>query len=154
MNLLGDPTDPTTPISTGSASFEETLRTGPRLLEQHGFAPTITIEGDFGLLSTEQSSVLAAAAGEAFANLLKHGDPGRPCAISVRVTADLAELTTTNHPRAESAPTAGQGNLGLFGMRQRMAEMGGTVGAQRAGSQWQTRVLLPLAVNSQAGRPR
>lgn len=144
MELLDDPTDPASPISIGSSSLTEALISGRALLEQHGFAPTITVEGDLGLLSEERSSVLGAAAEEAFANLVKHGDPSQPSTVVVWVTADRAELTTLNHPRTETAPTPVGAALGLHGMRRRVAELGGEVIAEQIGSQWQTRILLPL----------
>lgn len=148
MDLLGDPTGPATPVSIGSSSLTEALRSGRALLEQHGFAPTITVEGDVELLSEERSRVLGSAAGEAFANLVKHGDPSRPSAVSVLVTADHAELTALNHPRTEIAPGLTGTALGLHGMRRSMAELGGTVSAEQIGSQWQTRITLPLAAGS------
>lgn len=142
MELLGDPT---APVQTGSTSFDEALGNGRVLLHQSGFTPTITVAGDTRMLTDERSQVLGATAGEAFANMVKHGDPSRPCSVSVSVDAEHAEFSTLNHPRADAATALAISPLGLHAMHERLAALDGAVSTGLVGSQWHTRILLPLS---------
>lgn len=74
---------------------------------------------------------------------MKHGDPSQPSSVAVLVTSDHAKLTTLNHLRTEISPVLTGTTLGLHGVRQRVAELGGTVSAGQIGTQWQTHILLP-----------
>lgn len=150
MQVLRDPATPNPPV-TGAASLVEALRNGMVTLRQHGFAPTITIEGNVGCLTELQSTALGAAAGEAFANVVKHGETRRPVAVVVLVTQAQIDLTVLNYAPSRPGTTAA-GGMGLWGMQQRVAEVGGTVTAEPSGAQWQTRVRIPLLPSNQ--RPR
>jgi signal transduction histidine kinase len=142
MSLLHDEEGSAVPI--GPSSLADAVRAGQTLLQEHGFRAEISIQGDLGRLSAEQSTLLGAAAGEAFANLVKHGDPARPCAVVVAVTRQQAELTLLNHPRTGESPTSSDDSFGLLAMRRRMTEAGGTASAEKVGEQWRVRIQLPL----------
>lgn len=156
LRFLSDPAIPAaqgTAASTGpsaGSSTAEALRAGEALLQQHGFRPTIEIEGDPGRLTPHQSSVLGAAAGEAIANVVKHGDPSRPVAVVLSIGSGQAELDVLNYATQAPAPS-GEKPLGLWGMQQRLAEVGGTVTASRIDDQWQTRVVLPVGTSDPRG---
>lgn len=149
MSLLHDEEGSAVPI--GPSSLADAVRAGQTLLQEHGFRAEISIQGDLGRLSAEQSTLLGAAAGEAFANLVKHGDPARPCAVVVAVTRQQAELTLLNHPRTGESPTSSDDSFGLLAMRRRMTEAGGTASAEKVGEQWRVRIQLPLRADDGRG---
>ena len=150
MGLLRDPVDLGTSGSTGSSSLAEALRVARSVLHQHGFPATFSIEGDLNLLTTHQSDIAAAVAGEAFANLVKHGDPARPTAVVVSIGPEHADLMVLNHVRSAANGARTDETFGLWGMRERLAEVGGTMTARQIGAQWQVHVQLPVAT---AGTP-
>jgi two-component system sensor histidine kinase DesK len=68
---------------------------------------------------------------EAATNVLRHGD-ARQCTVSLRVAGDRAELTVENDG-APDPPTGDRPGSGLAGLRERMAELDGTLRAGPAG---------------------
>ncbi|GAA2915481.1 sensor histidine kinase [Streptomyces mexicanus] len=91
-----------------------------------------TITGSAAGLPAPVQSALGWVVREAATNVLRHGD-ARQCTVSVRVADGRAELTVENDGVPE-APPAGRPGSGLAGLRERLAELGGTLRAGPAGT--------------------
>lgn len=102
----------------------ETLRA---MLRNGGQGEDVEIEGEVRKVPTKVSQALVRAGQEAMTNAHKYA-PGAPVRIALRYRPDRVELDVVNPPADGVRPlaTAGSG-LGLVGMRERIALVGGTV---------------------------
>ncbi|MFF0465531.1 sensor histidine kinase [Streptomyces mexicanus] len=91
-----------------------------------------TITGSAAGLPAPVQSALGWVVREAATNVLRHGD-ARQCTVSVRVADGRAELTVENDG-VPASPSAGRPGSGLAGLRERLAELGGTLRAGPAGN--------------------
>ncbi|MEV6793928.1 histidine kinase [Streptomyces sp. NPDC051320] len=99
------------------------------VLEAAGITCEVTGSAD-GLTGDVQSA-LGWVVREAATNVLRHGD-ARRCVIDVSRSASDARLTVDNNGAAGTAGAATTGS-GLAGLRERLAALGGTLVAGRAG---------------------
>ncbi|MBB4887544.1 two-component system sensor histidine kinase DesK [Streptomyces netropsis] len=74
-------------------------------------------------------SALAWVVREATTNVLRHADAGR-CAVRMRVVEGVAVLVMENDG-VPSGPDGPDGGSGLAGLRERLADLGGTIAAER-----------------------
>jgi two-component system sensor histidine kinase DesK len=121
------------------------------VLTAAGIDCTVTGPPAGGLPAPVQSA-LAWVVREAVTNVLRHGNPQR-CTVALRTAGDRIELSVENDgapvPEAESEAEAGSGSWsghaspaggsagrgsGLAGLRERLAEIGGTLRAGPAGT--------------------
>ncbi|MFI8307570.1 sensor histidine kinase [Streptomyces sp. NPDC085927] len=105
-----------------------------------------TVTGPAVGLPAQAQSALGWVVREAATNVLRHGD-ARWCAVEVRVREDRAVLTVENDGAPDGAGGPGRGS-GLVGLRERLAEIGGTL---RAGPAGDGRFLLTAEVPSGPG---
>ncbi|WAX81935.1 histidine kinase [Streptomyces sp. KMM 9044] len=96
-------------------------------------------------LPPQVQSALGWVVREAATNVLRHGD-ARQCAVEVRALEGRAVLTVDNDGVPDGADGPGRGS-GLVGLRERLAEIGGTL---RAGPTGDGRFLLTAEVPSSA----
>ncbi len=96
-------------------------------------------------LSSTAEAALALALREGVTNVVRHSAASR-CEISLREEAGVALLTIADDGRGGSAPEG----AGLAGMRERIAELGGSVERQVDGG---TRLLLRLPLQAGASTP-
>jgi signal transduction histidine kinase len=83
---------------------------------------------------------------ESLTNVLKHAGPGTRVQVHLRYGGDTVELEVADDGLGRPGPRQRGGGLGLLGMRERTAALGGTLEAKaRAGSGWVVRVTVPLA---------
>jgi signal transduction histidine kinase len=110
----------------------ETLR-----LMAEGEAVRFEVRGDPGPVSVEATLTVIRVAQEALINAVKHA-PGAQRTMNLRFTDDTVSLTVANGPpRAPRSTVATRGTgMGVVGMRERAALLGGTLraGPQRSGS--------------------
>ncbi|MBA3022124.1 histidine kinase [Propionicimonas sp.] len=145
MNLLRDPSVSVEALSAGRTSLAGALTEARDGLAKDGFSTTVSVEGDLNRLPAAQSETLAAVTAEAAANMVKHGDPRQPSGIVVQVGEADAELAFINAAAPATTPDDdGRERLGLWGMRQRLGGLGGSVQAGAEDQRWVTRVRLPL----------
>ncbi|MFC5851686.1 sensor histidine kinase [Streptomyces chlorus] len=90
-----------------------------------------TVNGPAVGLPAQVQSALGWVVREAATNVLRHGD-ARRCAVDVRVLEGRAVLTVENDGAPDGAGGPGRGS-GLIGLRERLAEIGGTLRAGPAG---------------------
>ncbi|MGW3680204.1 sensor histidine kinase [Streptomyces prasinus] len=105
-----------------------------------------TVTGTAVGLPAQTQSALGWVVREAATNVLRHGDP-RWCAVEVRVLEERAVLTVENDGAPDGAAGPGRGS-GLIGLRERLAEIGGTL---RAGPTGDGRFLLTAEVTLPSG---
>lgn len=104
-----------------------------------------TVTGPETGLPAHIQSALGWVVREAATNVLRHGD-ARRCTVEVRVLEGRAVLTVENDGVPDDAGGPGRGS-GLVGLRERLAEIGGTL---RAGPTEDGRFLLTAEVPSGA----
>ncbi len=117
-------------------------------LRRHGFGVSVTSDGDLQALPGTLARVLGKVSREAVNNIIKHGVPGSACSILVEVGSQDVELGFLNPLPAQTGHDSPPDlePLGLAGMRERVAAVGGVLVAQPSGGQWLTRVTMPFGL--------
>ncbi|GAB3389633.1 sensor histidine kinase [Amycolatopsis echigonensis] len=112
-------------------------------LAEHASAE-FAIEGEAGAVGPETTHTMVRAAQEAMTNAAKYA-PGAPRSLRLAFTADHVKLTVHNGPATEPrrAELAGGSGVGLVGMRERAALLGGTLRAGPADDGWTVELELP-----------
>ncbi|MGW6446325.1 sensor histidine kinase [Lentzea sp. NPDC055074] len=106
-----------------------------RLAESHGAKCRVTGGGP---VSVEIAQTVIRAAQEALTNAHRHA-PGSDVEVSLEYEASVLRLTVT-----DNGTRRGQGSgMGLTGMRERAALLGGTLSAGPGGPGWTVRMELP-----------
>ncbi|MEV0280385.1 histidine kinase [Streptomyces sp. NPDC050610] len=105
--------------------LEEALR-----LMAEGEGVAFDVLGEPAPVSVETAQTALRVAQEALTNALKYA-PGAPRSMTLEFTADAVSLTVVNEPASAPVPRAGtEGTgMGLVGMRERAALVGGTLRA-------------------------
>lgn len=116
-----------------------------------------TISGSAEGLPAPVQSALGWVVREAATNVLRHGD-ARRCAVTVDVTDGRAVLTVENDGLPESSPAgppgSGLAGSGLAGLRERLADLNGTLRAGPAdGGRFRLTAEVPLPPNKPPARP-
>jgi signal transduction histidine kinase len=91
-----------------------------------GLDATYLTVGTVREVAATLESTLFRVAQEAVTNTLKHASPGARLDVRLRFLDDAVELEVTDDGGAARAGTTGAG-LGLIGMRERIAAVGGTL---------------------------
>lgn len=134
---------PTTPAGATDQPASEAIRACTESLQAKGFTVFTTIDGDLDELPTALTPTIRAVIGEACANIERHADPARPCTIIVSVDSGTLDALFRNEVRAGTEASVAPG-VGLAGLRERLALVGGELDAGREGTQWLSRVAIPL----------
>lgn len=115
-------------------------------LESAGFPTMVSIDGDLAHVPASVKGPLAAALGEAAANVERYGLRGQPCAISLWVDSGGLGLVVSNEvARQDDAIADNRVGLGLLGVAERVSAIGGDMDVEREGSTWWMRITVPLA---------
>ncbi|MGW7532302.1 sensor histidine kinase [Amycolatopsis sp. NPDC054798] len=103
-----------------------------------------SIEGEAGTVGPETTHTMVRAAQEAMTNAAKYA-PGSTRDLRLAFTADRVRLTVHNGPATEPlrAELAGGSGVGLVGMHERAALLGGTLRAGPADGGWTVELELP-----------
>ncbi|MFE9771041.1 sensor histidine kinase [Streptomyces sp. NPDC005931] len=110
------------------------------------------VTGSVTGLPVPVQSALGWVVREAATNVLRHGDPRR-CTVGLTVRQGQVVLTVEN----DGVPSGGGsgGGSGLVGLRERLAELGGTLRAGPAGSGlFRLTARVPLPSPARPGAPR
>jgi signal transduction histidine kinase len=109
-------------------------------------AVSFQVDGKPGPVAVETAHTVVRAAQEALTNAVKYA-PGATRTMTLTFTADTVRLTVANGPATTSPPTdiAGGTGMGLVGMRERVALLGGTMhaGPDTEGRGWRVDVEAP-----------
>jgi signal transduction histidine kinase len=148
--LLGTLRDEDTAIGSDAASLG--LSSLPTLIED---ATTVGLRVSFEQVGTPiplpplVELNLYRIAQESLTNVLKHAGPGTRARVHLRFADTAVELEVTDDGLGRPGPRQRSGGLGLLGMRERAAALGGSLDAKaRAGTGWVVRVTVPLKVNA------
>lgn len=86
---------------------------------------------------------------EALTNVVKHAGAGTRVSVQLRYREDGIELEVADDGRGRRSQRGTGASLGLVGMRERAASLGGLLEAtSRVGSGWIVRITVPLPVRS------
>ncbi|MFJ3856381.1 sensor histidine kinase [Streptomyces sp. NPDC090085] len=117
------------------------------MLESSGHHDALTVEGEAGPLPVRVTQGILRVAQEALTNAARHA-PGAEVTVRLDCTGGAAVLTVRNGPPALPVAAVPGSGLGLVGMRERVALLGGSVttgpvteGPDRGG--WQVRAEVP-----------
>ena len=146
--LLGTLRDEETMIGPVTASLD--LDSLPTLVDDAaaaGLRVTLERVGDPVSVPPLVGLNLYRIAQESLTNVLKHAGPGTRARVHLRYGADSIELEVADDGMGRPGPRQRSGGLGMLGMRERAAALGGTLdAAARADSGWVVRVTVPLGV--------
>lgn len=123
---------------------DDGLRAVVASLEAHGFEPEVTVDGRLEDVPPSLVHTVLACLGEAGANIERHGEPGTACAIIIHTTDVAFDAVFFNTIRAGGATSPA--GVGLTGLRERLAAVGGEIAGVPEGSQWMTRITIPLGI--------
>ena len=144
--LLGTLRDEETVIGPVTASLD--LDSLPTLIEDAtaaGLRVSFERVGDPFPLPPLVGLNLYRIAQESLTNVLKHAGPGTRVRVHLRYGPGTVELEVVDDGLGRPGPRQSSGGLGLLGMRERAAALGGTLEAKaRAGSGWVVRITVQL----------
>ena len=131
----------TPPLATAETLREDVAEYSARLREA-GF--TVETDVSVRVLSAARARTLSAVAREAMNNMLRHARPAARCRISIRDDGDDVVAHFANPSRRPGRSPAG---LGLTGIRERLALLGGSSRVVQDGATWELVVRLPHGVD-------
>ncbi|GAA0637771.1 hypothetical protein GCM10010174_69480 [Kutzneria viridogrisea] len=125
VNSIGDTRRAVHALREDTLPLTETLR-----LMANGDAVAFQVVGEPGAVTVEAAHTVVRAAQEALTNAAKYA-PGAARAMTLTCTEDQVSLTVANAPATAEAPAevASGSGMGLIGMRERVALLGGTLRA-------------------------
>ncbi|AQP44144.1 sensor histidine kinase [Tessaracoccus flavus] len=120
-------------------------------LRAEGLQPRVSVE--IGPVSAARATTLSKIAVEATSNMIKHAPTGSECVI--QITEDCDNLVAYFGNPGTGRPLGRKG-LGLVGIEERAALLGGRCAIERDGRTWGLRVWLPhgYEARDQELRPR
>ncbi|MCU1409488.1 MAG: histidine kinase [Rhodoglobus sp.] len=146
--LLGTLRDEETPIGQVTASLG--LESLPALVddaEAAGLRVSLERVGDEVAVPQLIGLNLYRIAQEALTNVLKHAGPGTRARVHLRYGSGSIELEIADDGIGRPGPRQGGAGLGIRGMRERVASLGGSLDAgARNRSGWVVRASVPIAV--------
>lgn len=107
-----------------------------------GLPVNYELSGDTTAVSASTGLVLYRISQESLSNIAKHA-PGAEAVLTIAITPTEVSVRARNTLPAGPAPRTGRG-MGVNGMRQRTAALGGTLSAGRTGEYWQVRAHIPV----------
>jgi signal transduction histidine kinase len=135
--------------SAVSALRDEDLTTIERLPElvercqrDLSLSVSLVVEGVARPVPAEVDLTLYQAVGEALTNVSRHA-PGAAACVLVEWMPAQVHLRVVDQGGATGSPVVDGGGWGLFGMRQRVARLGGRVVAGSDGSGWSVDIVVP-----------
>ncbi|MFE2147513.1 sensor histidine kinase [Streptomyces sp. NPDC059456] len=117
------------------------------MLESSGHHDALTVVGDVRELPARQTQCLLRIAQEALTNATRHA-PGGAVRVRLASDGDSTVLSVRNRPATRPVTAAPGSGMGLIGMRERIALLGGTIttgplttGPDQGG--WQVEAVIP-----------
>ena len=145
IGMLGQTTPPPETVANLVASLE----TAKSVAEGFGF----NLETDFNPdnvseLSEDTTRLLRECVREALTNLIKYGDPEKPCDLTIEVdeATHLVDFTAVNSIGSPGNDSVLSGGNGLELLGQRLKFAGGTLEAGRTGERWVLHITVPFTV--------
>ncbi len=126
------------------------------LVEQYESPIELTLSGDESRLEGPVGEAAVRVIQEALTNVRKHA-PGAEVAVAIVIQARELDVSVENRafvPVAPSGLAAAGGGYGLRGMRERAAQLGGTLAAGPTAEGWRVDLRLPLNLHAAAPEAR
>lgn len=123
------------------------LETAKSVAEGFGFDLETDLDPDnVSELSEDTTRLLRECVREALTNLIKYGDPEKPCALTVEIdeAERLVDFTVVNSIGSPGHNPVLSGGNGLVLLSQRLKSAGGTLEAGRTGRRWVLHITVPL----------
>lgn len=127
---------------TTAETLRDDLEEQAALLREAGF--TVEVDVAVSSVSAARARTLAAVSREAMNNMRKHARPGGHCRIRIHDEGDDVVARFQNPRSRSSGSTEG---MGLTGIRERLALLGGSSRTVQDGETWELIVRLPHGVN-------
>ncbi|MDO5676322.1 MAG: histidine kinase [Propionibacteriaceae bacterium] len=138
-------TDPTDQLDAGSfthASVLDTLEEASGRLSSAGFTVDYnTSPEDAVALRLAPAGAIYPISREAINNIIQHGDPDESVHVNAAIEDGFAEVSFKNKRSSRAKPPAG---LGITGMAERAALVGGHVVSCPSNDHWLTQVSCPV----------
>lgn len=120
-----------------------TLAAQAQRLRTAGFKVTAHVEGQLEDLTGTVPHALSWILIEACNNVLRHGDPSRPCMIFITSSTSVLDLAVINSV-AGSHLSLRPGRLGIIGMQERAGAAGGNLTVTPHDDKWIVKAEFPL----------
>jgi signal transduction histidine kinase len=123
------------------------------LIEQYESPIEFTLTGDESRLDGQAGEAAVRVIQEALTNVRKHA-AGADVTVALVIQDDSLDVTVENRvlvPVAPSSLAASGGGYGLRGMRERAAQLGGTLAAGPTSDGWRVELHLPLNPGTSTG---
>lgn len=124
-----------------AATLDACVNAQARRLAGHGFA--VTAEVQVGAICEVGAATLTKVTLEATTNIIKHGVPGTPCRIAI--TEEDCEVLAVYSNKIAEAARVNPAGLGLLGIKERAALVGGSCVVTQSEGWWHVTVRLPGA---------
>ncbi len=112
-------------------------------LEKAGFRPSILTDGSLDDLPAPARDALVRTVTESTANIVRHGDPAKPCSLLFERTEQGVEFVATN---TISGKQFRHGNgFGLLGLGERIRSLGGELNVSSNPPNWVLHARIPLS---------
>ena len=124
-------------------SIEASMRLVAQDLHDAGFQIECHIADNVNL-SRGQISILSRVLREMAANIIRHGDPKKPACLFISQNQQHIQLLSANSVReSRTAPLPSSG-MGVLGMQERLAALGGTLTASNEDGTWLVSAIIPI----------
>jgi len=124
-------------------SIEASMRLVAQDLHDAGFQIECHIADNVNL-SRGQISILSRVLREMAANIIRHGDPKKPASLFISQNQQHIQLLSANSVReSRTAPLPSSG-MGVLGMQERLAALGGTLTASNEDGTWLVSAIIPI----------
>ena len=124
-------------------SIEASMRLVAQDLHDAGFQIECHIADNVNL-RRGQISILSRVLREMAANIIRHGDPKKPASLFISHNQQHIQLLSANSVReSRTAPLPSSG-MGVLGMQERLAALGGTLTASNEDGTWLVSAIIPI----------
>ena len=124
-------------------ALEASMRLVAQDLHDAGFQIECHIADNVNL-SRGQISILSRVLREMAANIIRHGDPKKPASLFISQNQQHIQLLSANSVReSRTAPLPSSG-MGVLGMQERLAALGGTLTASNEDGTWLVSAIIPI----------
>ncbi|MFT4110075.1 sensor histidine kinase [Propionicimonas sp.] len=131
-------------------SMNELLQSFTQRVRRRGLTVTLSVDGSIEDVPSTVTEVMAPVIDEIEANIERYAEPASACATIVSATNTALEIVFINRVAETRPPQTGPA-LGLIGMQEHLAPVGGELSARQEGTQWVARVLVPIPATRQSG---
>lgn len=139
--LRAGESSPVGPELASVDTLRATVESQAERLRAAGF--TVNCQVGIERLSAARAQALSAVCVEAVNNIVRHATPATPCDLTL---AENGPEVVATYRNVTGSPAGRRAGMGLTGVRERLALLGGTCEVRHVGSQWELAARLPHGV--------